>query len=62
GLGGGIYALGALSDALAPLYGTDALRYAMLAGLGLYAVAALLVGLAGPHLRRDWVDRPSALE
>ena len=58
GLGGGIYALGALSDALTPLYGTDALRYAMLAGLGLYAVAALLVGLAGPHLRRDWVDRP----
>ncbi len=61
GLGGGIYALGALSDALTPLYGTDALRYAMLAGLGLYAVAALLVGLAGPHLRRDWVDRLGAL-
>lgn len=62
GLGGGIYALGVLSDALTPLYGSDALRYAMLAGLGLYAVAALLVGLAGPHLRRDWVDPLTAPE
>lgn len=62
GLGGGIYALGALSDALTPLHGSDALRYAMLGGLGLYAVAALLVGLAGPHLRRDWVDPLTAPE
>lgn len=62
GLGGGIYALGALSDALTPLYGSDALRHAMLGGLSLYAVAALLVGLAGPHLRRDWVEPLTALE
>lgn len=54
GLGGGIYALGALSDALTPFYGTEALRYSMLYSLGLYAVAALLMALAGPRLRRDW--------
>ncbi|WP_343528577.1 MFS transporter [Sphingomonas sp.] len=55
GLGGGIYALGALSDALTPFYGNDALRYSMLYGLSLYGLAALLIGLAGPCLRRDWV-------
>ncbi|WP_191864568.1 MFS transporter [Sphingomonas sp. gentR] len=62
GLSGGIYALGALSDALTPLYGSDALRHAMLGGLSLYAVAALLVGLAGPHLRRDWGEPLTAPE
>lgn len=54
GLGGGIYALGALSEALTPIYGTEALRYSMLYSLGLYALAALLMALAGPRLRRDW--------
>ena len=53
GLGGGIYALGALSDALAPTYGHDALRYSMLYSLGLYLVSATLMALAGPRLRRD---------
>lgn len=56
GLGGGIFALGALSDFLVPYYGDQALRYSMLFSLGLYALAALLMGLAGPSLRRDWVD------
>ncbi|MBN8819966.1 MAG: MFS transporter [Sphingomonas sp.] len=56
GLGGGIYALGALSEALTPLYGSEALRYSMLYALSLYALAALLVALAGPSLRRDWVE------
>jgi len=54
GLGGGIYALGALSDALTPVYGAEALRYSMLYALGLYGLAALLMALAGPRLRRDW--------
>lgn len=54
GLGGGIYALGALSDALTPLHGAEALRYSMLYGLSLYLLAALLMALAGPRLRRDW--------
>ena len=54
GLGGGIYALGLLSEALTPLYGTEALRYSMLYALALYLLAALLMALAGPRLRRDW--------
>ncbi len=56
GLGGGIYALGALSDALKPAYGNEALRYSMLYSLSLYALAALLMALAGSRLRRDWVN------
>jgi len=56
GLGGGIYALGAISKALVPIYGAEALRYSMLYSLALYAVSALLMGLAGAWLRRDWVD------
>ncbi len=55
GLGGGIYALGALSEFLAPIYGEEALRYSMLYSLALYALAALLMALAGPSLKRDWV-------
>lgn len=55
GLGGGIYALGALSTFLAPTYGEEALRWSMLYALGLYGVAALLMAAAGPHLRKDWV-------
>ncbi len=54
GLGGGIYALGALSDALKPHYASEALRYSMLFSLALYLVAALCMVLAGPKLRRDW--------
>ena len=55
GLGGGIYAMGAFSDFLTPFYGTEALRYSMLYALVLYLVAALLMGLAGRYLPRDWV-------
>ena len=56
GLGAGIFALGALSDALGPIYGTEALRMSMLFALSLYGVAALLMALAGPSLRRGWVS------
>ncbi len=55
GLGGGIYFLGALSAMLAPVYGAEALRYSMLYALSLYALAALLMALAGRSLPRDWV-------
>jgi len=54
GLGGGIFALGALSQALTPVYGSEALRYSMLYSLVLYALAAALMALAGPRLRKDW--------
>jgi MFS family permease len=60
GLGGGIYALGAISKALTPIYGAEALRYSMLYSLGLYAISALLMGLAGARLRRDWVAEAPA--
>lgn len=56
GLGGGIYFLGALSQFLTPIYGAEALRYSMLYSLSLYALAALLMTLAGRSLPRDWVD------
>ncbi len=55
GLGGGIYALGAVSKALAPVWGSQSLRYSMLMGLVLYLVAAALMTLAGPALRKEWV-------
>ncbi|MBT0671351.1 MFS transporter [Novosphingobium profundi] len=60
GLGGGIYALGALSTALTPVYGQEALRMSMLFALVLYLLAALLMGLAGPFLRREWVREKAA--
>lgn len=56
GLGGGIYALGALSDVLKPTFGDEALRYSMLYALALYGLAAILLALAGRQLRRDWVN------
>ncbi|EIZ80735.1 major facilitator transporter [Novosphingobium sp. Rr 2-17] len=59
GLGGGIYALGALSKTLAPTYGAESLRYALLAALALYIVAAALLALGGRALRREWVAEPS---
>lgn len=55
GLGGGTVVLGGLSDALTPAFGAEALRYAMVGSLGLYLLAALLMWLAGPALRREWV-------
>ncbi|NML95494.1 spinster family MFS transporter [Novosphingobium olei] len=58
GLGGGIYALGALSTALKPHYAEEALRMSMLFALGLLVVASALMALAGRSLRQDWVDEP----
>lgn len=60
GLGGGIYALGALSEELTPTYGNEALRYSMLYALALYLCAALLMALAGPGLRKAWVAEEPA--
>ena len=60
GLGGGIYALGALSKALGPVYGSEALRFSMLYALGLYILAAVLMGVAGRFLPRDWVAEAPA--
>jgi MFS family permease len=59
GLAAGIYALGALSDALAPSYGEESLRMAILWALSLYVLAGALMAMAGRSLRRDWVREPA---
>lgn len=56
GLGLGSWAVGALSDALAPSYGNEALRYAIVSALGLYMIAGGFMWLASHSLKRDWVD------
>ncbi len=54
GIGGGIYALGALSDIFAAQYGEESLRMSILAGSSLYIVAAVLFILASFRLDADW--------
>jgi predicted MFS family arabinose efflux permease len=55
GIGLGSVALGALSDVLSARYGTDSLRYAILAGTSFYFVAAALFLLSAKRLERDWI-------
>lgn len=54
GLGAGSYAIGALSDHFSTARGTESLRYAMLAGLGFYLLAAALYALGARRLAREW--------
>lgn len=61
GIGFGIYMFGWLADWLAPSYGTSALRYAMLYGLGFYLVAGLLMVGAATTLKRDWYGQAAKL-
>jgi len=56
GLGVGPLLMGALSDSLKASYGMEALRYAAVACLGFYLLAALLMMFAVKRLRSDWVD------
>ncbi|RJG52820.1 MFS transporter [Sphingobium terrigena] len=56
GLGLGSWSVGALSDALTPAYGVEALRYAIVAALGFYLLAGLFMALGGRALRKDWVS------
>jgi MFS family permease len=55
GLGLGTWYFGAVSDALTPRFGAEALRYAIYSGLGFYVVSAALFALAARGLKRDWV-------
>lgn len=55
GLGAGSWIMGAVADAMTGTYGDEALRYAAMAALGFYAVAAGLMLLAVRPLRRNWV-------
>ncbi len=56
GLGLGPWFFGKVSDLLRPEHGADSIRYACLAGLGFYAVAAVLLLVASRRLDNDWVD------
>ena len=58
GLGVGPLLIGTISDALREQYGVDSLRYAALAVLSIYFLAALLMWLASRRIREDWVDEP----
>ena len=61
GLGLGTLLIGLLSDALHVRgAGIESLRYAILAGLGFYLVAAALFLFASRHLDRDWATHPQA--
>jgi hypothetical protein len=55
GLGVGPWLMGRLSDALKATYGVDSLRFAAVACLAFYLLAALLMLFSGRSLRRSWV-------
>lgn len=54
GLGLGSLLLGFASDRLAAQFGSASLRYAILGGTGIYVLAAALLLLAAPRLRREF--------
>ncbi len=56
GVGLGSLSIGKLSDLLTPTFGNDALRHAILAGLGFYLLAAVLMLAGGRYLAREWMD------
>ncbi|WP_037551634.1 spinster family MFS transporter [Sphingomonas sp. URHD0057] len=53
GIGFGTFVFGFAADRLRPAYGADAMRIAILDGLGFYVLAALLCGLAAITIGRD---------
>jgi MFS family permease len=61
GLGVGTMLIGAISDALHVRggIGVESLRYAILAGLLCYLIAAGLFAWGARHLERDWVNDPT---
>lgn len=58
GIGIGTAAIGWLSDHFKASHGDDALRHAILAGTGAYALAAVLLLLASRRLEADWHREP----
>lgn len=52
----GFYYFGAMSDALAPTFGADSLRYALCTGAAFYAIAAVLFLFASRTIKKDWVE------
>ncbi|MGK6318934.1 spinster family MFS transporter [Sphingomonas sp. DT-204] len=59
GLGAGAFVIGAMSDAMTPIFGDEALRYSALAVSGFYLIAAVLAFIAVRFLKRDWVEETS---
>jgi sugar phosphate permease len=55
GIGLGTTLIGVVSDAMRLRFGTESLRYAILAGTGIYLMAAAFLFLAARKLARDWV-------
>ena len=56
GLAVGPFFFGAVSQALRPRFGQEALHWAVLLGMGFYVLAALLMTAAAGRMRRDWTD------
>jgi MFS family permease len=56
GIGLGTTLIGIVSDSMRVRYGTESLRYAILAGTGFYLIAAGFLLYASRHLRSDWQD------
>jgi hypothetical protein len=56
GLSFGSIVIGGLSDVLAPEYGTDSLRMAIIAVTSLYLLAATFMLIGAPKLRKAWID------
>ncbi len=54
GIGGGTLFVGALSDFLAPRFGSDALRYSILIATAFYLVSGALFWAASRRLDREW--------
>ena len=60
GLGIGPLLMGRLSDALKASYGVDSLRYAAVACLAFYLLAAALMLVCVPFLRHSWISEESS--
>ncbi len=54
GIGGGTLFVGALSDHLAPRFGSDALRYAIVIAAGFYLLSGAFFWAASRRLAGDW--------
>ncbi|NHK28676.1 MFS transporter [Parvularcula flava] len=55
GIGLGNFIIGLISDGLRERFGDESLRYAILSGFGFYVLAAVLLFITAPKLKRDWV-------
>ncbi|WBQ08842.1 MFS transporter [Hyphomonadaceae bacterium ML37] len=54
GIGVGVYVLGEISTLLTPVFQQEALRYSIMVGASLYAVAGVLFLVASRTIVRDW--------